>query len=1021
MKMTAVIIHLSDIHIGDQRQKILEQASNIACCAYKELPNASAAFIVVSGDIAQSGKAEEYLRAKEFLLAIKEAIETEKNIPVNFVLVPGNHDCDFELDTSVRQITVGAITTGSIKKIDAAIIDQCTAVQRPYLKFRDEVEAGAVAVDDLLWRTQVHVVEGKRIIFDALNISWVSQIEEEQGALCFPHERYLNKEEEGSDIRLVVMHHPLNWFSQHTYRSFRAFIRKLADIVITGHEHIGNIGENTDTESNTSVYIEGCVLQGKHDLGDSAFNVVVIDLAESKYCSTRYKWAGKNYEATEDGSWADYRSLAIKKNNDFEIRGEFRQVLDDAGADFQHPNCNGISLADVYIHPDLFSVSESTIHRKELVSSSILLDPEQISEGVLLEGEEKVGSTSLLYRLYDTYHARGLVPVLIKGEAIRRTKERDIVALIKGAVEQQYGKKAWARFEQLPSSSKVLLIDDFDSSPIQASNARAELLCYMRKVFKYIAITVSELFEAKETLQGADAGELKSFVHYRIQPFGYKLRGKLIQKWFQLGNDGTIDEGQMIARCDTAEKAMDTIMARNIIPSMPLYLLIFMQSIDAGRTGDFKDSALGHYYDFLLSQSFLGVGISPEKLPEYFEYCTQLSWYFHSLNDKNASEEGLRKFNAWFSGEFHTVDFKDCLERLLKAKLLILREGFYSFRYPYIYYFLKGRYLSLTIYDVGTREYVKHCCRHLYVRENANTVLFLAHHTGDDFVIRSIIESLDLLFDKKTAVKFQRDTEKLSALIEDASELTYSGVQPKEHRAQVQEMKDEMDGGHDGLLEREEDGDALSLVAELTTLFKTVEILGQALKNQYARLTRVRKIEILEKLFSGPLRALTGFYDHLQETPDYLVSEIDKFLEQRHKLEDKEERKHVAKRIAADLIQFVSFGFIYKASASVSSESLHEDIRSTVKKNNTPAFSLIELGVLLDSAEPVPKDLILRLKEDAKKEPMAMRLLQMLALHHVYMFKTTEMEKQWLADTLKLNLGTQHSVDFKTRNTKLIK
>lgn len=61
--MTAVILHLSDIHIKSSHDPILKRANNIAVCTFSSLPSASSVFIVVSGDIAFSGRADQYALA----------------------------------------------------------------------------------------------------------------------------------------------------------------------------------------------------------------------------------------------------------------------------------------------------------------------------------------------------------------------------------------------------------------------------------------------------------------------------------------------------------------------------------------------------------------------------------------------------------------------------------------------------------------------------------------------------------------------------------------------------------------------------------------------------------------------------------------------------------------------------------------------------------------------------------------------------------------------------------------------
>ncbi|MBK7491531.1 MAG: hypothetical protein IPI17_05615 [Nitrosomonas sp.] len=122
-----------------------------------------------------------------------------------------------------------------------------------------------------------------------------------------------------------------------------------------------------------------------------------------------------------------------------------------------------------------------------------------------------------------------------------------------------------------------------------------------------------------------------------------------------------------------------------------------------------------------------------------------------------------------------------------------------------IFYYLKGQYLSENLLDPGVRDYIGHCCQHLYVRDHANTVLFLAHHTNDDFVLKAIAEALHNLFKGRNPIKFDGDTGVINQLIADAPKLIYSGETPTEHRARRNTIEDQMDDDHDGLAESEEE------------------------------------------------------------------------------------------------------------------------------------------------------------------------------------------------------------------------
>jgi hypothetical protein len=1017
--LTAVILHLSDIHIKTAKDQILQRGTSIASATFASLPAASHVFIVCSGDVAYSGAADEYEAADRLFLTIKEAIQKETDCPISFVFAPGNHDCDFGKDTITRKSLITSMEKSEVPEVDESVIDACSGIQANFFIFREKWENNPSATDDKLWRASVFLVEGKTIVFDCLNVSWVSKIRDDSGRLYFPVERYATQSFAQADVRLIVLHHPLNWFNQSIYRPFRTFVRKLAHIVISGHEHQGNVGLNVDTETQSSAYIEGCVLQSNsNNLTDSSFNVVVIDLDLGRFTSTRYEWDGSMYAPTVNGSWSDYREMPAKQDNPFALAPEFQEALDDPGAYFKHPGKLNVGLSDIYVYPDLWKVGNGEDRRRLFVSARQLLLPEATADGALIEGEEKAGCTSLLYQLYRHYHEWGIVPLYIKGKDIKRVADHDIDNLIRRATEQQYGTCQIEAFMQLTLTKKLLLLDDFDDSPIRAGDVRAGLLRALRKRFGHLVVTVGDMFEMREMLDGDGSRELIELTHYKIQPFGHVLRGELISRWLSLGADGTMDEAVMLGRLDQAEKLMNAVMQKMVIPAIPLYLLTLLQSLEAGRSGDFKESALGYYYQYLLTEAFHSSGVKSDKLTEHFQYAAYLAWEFHHQKKRELTELDLRTFNDQFSREWVTVDFTTRLDTLLNARVLCKVGEDYAFRYPYIYYYLKGQYLSENLSDLTLRSYINQCCQHLYVRENANTVLFLAHHSNDDFVLLSIADALHNLFSSRSPVRFDGDTLVINKVIQNTPKLSYSGEKPVEHRARRNKLQDELNDGDDGLRDSEERTEELSLIAQMTMLFKTTEILGQVLKNQYSKIQRARKEALLEELFNGPLRAIQDFYSFFDKNPDALASEIEAAILRKGKIDDPEARKVFARKVAANLIQFVTFGFLMRAAQSANSESLREDVRAVVIKAVTPAFKIIELGILLDSPKPIPRATLRPLFMEVRNDLIASRVIQIMVLNRLYMFKTSEQDMQWISGELQIDLTTQHAITYQEKQRK---
>ncbi len=271
-------------------------------------------------------------------------------------------------------------------------------------------------------------------------------------------------------------------------------------------------------------------------------------------------------------------------------------------------------------------------------------------------------------------------------------------------------------------------------------------------------------------------------------------------------------------------------------------------------------------------------------------------------------------------------------------------------------------------------------------------------------------------------IKFDGDTNAITNLIENAPQLTYSGGSPVKHRKEANNLKDELDYNDDGLAETEEQSKELSIIAQFTMLVKTIEILGQVLKNQYSTIERTRKGTLLDGMFNGSLRALHNFYNFFEKNPESLAKAIEATIKAKGKISDEEKRKRLAKKIVADLIQIITFGLMLKASLGANSNSLLEDVQDVVKKNNSMAFKLIELGIYLDSPKTIPRDKLITLYNAAKSDPIVKRIIHFMIVNRLYMFHTTEQDLQWLRDSLRfLDIKKEHIISYNDNKQRLIK
>ena len=133
--MKIIIVHLSDIHMGEDQGSnfILSRTDQLAAAVASTAPDPAACFLIVSGDIAFSGKAVQYSNAGFFIHDLKDRLLKRLGLAdIPFLACPGNHDCDFTLQSTLRDII---LNDTSRRELDDSVIEACAEVTFPFLHF----------------------------------------------------------------------------------------------------------------------------------------------------------------------------------------------------------------------------------------------------------------------------------------------------------------------------------------------------------------------------------------------------------------------------------------------------------------------------------------------------------------------------------------------------------------------------------------------------------------------------------------------------------------------------------------------------------------------------------------------------------------------------------------------------------------------------------------------------------------------------------------------------------------------
>ncbi len=250
------ILHLSDLHF---REKHAWDADPLLRKLVDDTA-ASAPFdlLIVTGDLAHSGKRAEYALAHAFLNALVTRIELDR---ARVVLVPGNHDVDRD-----RIDVVGAALADRLRAADEQTVHDVLSddSQRSALLRRSgawQCFAKEWGGGDVPWQSRPFPELGVHVA--VLSSALLSAGDRDRGTLRISRPQWaLATQGRAPEHRLIAaMHHPLDYLTEADQAAMRTALRQ-AHVVLRGHLHDPDLVRELSPAGATYTFAAGAAYQG---------------------------------------------------------------------------------------------------------------------------------------------------------------------------------------------------------------------------------------------------------------------------------------------------------------------------------------------------------------------------------------------------------------------------------------------------------------------------------------------------------------------------------------------------------------------------------------------------------------------------------------------------------------------------------------------------------------------------------------------------------------------------------------
>lgn len=310
-------IHLSDVHFSKRSDSGVFDLDRVVRSALetdlREKVQGTVDGLLITGDIAFSGRDEEFAIAGEWLagLAVTLGLANGENGGAATYVVPGNHDVDRKRVGEEELIKTGH---RALRECDRArrndlmrgyytserAADLMLSPFEAYTRFAAPHKCH-VGANRIAWSSEVAIVGGYRLRLHGLNSAIASDEHDETERLVLG-EAQLNIVRQAGLVEMTLCHHPPSHLIDQD--DIESLLAVRADIQLFGHRHQQNI-ENI----NGNLRIHAGAMQPNRNEADyfPCYNILTIDIdvATSELIATvePRRWSKIHHRFGADADW----------------------------------------------------------------------------------------------------------------------------------------------------------------------------------------------------------------------------------------------------------------------------------------------------------------------------------------------------------------------------------------------------------------------------------------------------------------------------------------------------------------------------------------------------------------------------------------------------------------------------------------------------------------------------------------------------------------------------------------------
>jgi predicted MPP superfamily phosphohydrolase len=727
------MVHLSDIHLNGRTLKDFDEFIIKALVADLISYNKSHKIdiIVFSGDLIDKGGdgfddiSSAFIAFEEKVIEpIKIALDLPKD---SIIIAPGNHDINRNADELIEELGLKALLKSTMEVNKFIDENKTNGINRIFVfkDFEQSLYDNLTNYEFSNYQSSfmLNLLEHK-IGITCFNSAWRCYDSTYDKSNIILGERQVTnslKWIEDCDIKIAILHHPLDWLIDFDYKAVSPFISNNYDIVLCGHAHESDAWAKSDNYGSLFVSVAPCNwtynIRSTDRISCNGYSIIDYDPDKMtvEMHNRRYAHAKLCFDPNTDRGDAQGKVVFRLPDNGMLSKQAFELQISEKITDLHFDDINEHlisyspdtkapkNLNDLFVLPlivskveyDAEKLKDETDYSLEMICSA--------NDNFLLIGPKESGKTILLDKLLTEFASKirnyRKIPVYIDFEEVGHRRFESIINHYLGGI----GIKKIKEF--LNEYNIVLLIDNLSFDKNQSThkiNKLDKLLMDYRNV-KVIA-TCNTLFEGKIPLEIMDCPTFTTFKPLFIKGFRTSQIRELVNNWFY-GSNFLDTPGKL-------DKLIKSFIRFNL-PRTPLAISLFLWIIE--QQENYKPinhaTMLEHYIETLFKKLSKG-----EIYSSQFDYknkerlLTDIAFFMYQTNLDNyrvKTIELITFINRYIELRKFEYEAETLLEYFLSKGILIKEndgyESFIRFRFTCFFeYFL----MKKMDYDPDFKNYV---------------------------------------------------------------------------------------------------------------------------------------------------------------------------------------------------------------------------------------------------------------------------------------------------------------------------